>query len=341
MTRVAQVMAGAEHGGAELFFERLCLALHDAGECVLPVIRSNPARAGILRAGGLQPRELPFGSAFDLLTRPRLRRILRGFAPQVVVSWMSRASLHMPRGDWVHVGRLGGYYRLRHYRHCDHLVGNTRGIVQWLRSRGWPESRTHYLPNFVQDMAGCPPAAGLPPGRPRLLALGRLHTDKGFDTLIRAMESLGSAVLVIAGIGPEENRLRTLARREGVADRVHFLGWRDDPGALLNAADVFVSSSRIEPLGNMVLEAWSAARPVVAVAAKGPAELIRHGHDGLLTPLEDVAALAEAIARVLDDPAGAAFMAKAGRERFLAEYSVEPVLARWRAFLNSVAEACR
>ena len=175
MIRVAQVIAGAEHGGAELFFERLCRALHAAGECVLPVIRSNGDRANILRTDGLKPEQLAFGSFVDVLTRLRLRRILKTFAPQVVVSWMNRANLHMPRGDWVHVGRLGGYYDLSYYRHCDHLVGNTRGIVQWLRDQGWPERRTHYLPNFVQDFANVSPADDLPVGRPILLALGRLH----------------------------------------------------------------------------------------------------------------------------------------------------------------------
>ena len=96
-------------------------------------------------------------------------------------------------------------------------------------------------------------------------------------------------------------------------------------------------SSRVEPLGNMIIEAWSAARPIVAVSATGPRELIRHGRDGLLTPLEDPAALAYAIASLLDDPAAAVAMADAGRERFTAEYAVGPVVARWRCFLQSVS----
>ncbi len=61
--KVAQVMAGARHGGAEGFFERLCLGLHAAGEEVLPVIRRDPDRAARLSAGGLAPVELGFGSA--------------------------------------------------------------------------------------------------------------------------------------------------------------------------------------------------------------------------------------------------------------------------------------
>jgi glycosyltransferase involved in cell wall biosynthesis len=334
--RVAQVMAGAALGGAELFFERLCLALHEAGEEVLPVIRRNPARAARLCAGGLRPVELAFGNRLDLLTRPRLRGVLAAFAPRVVVSWMNRASRMAPRGNWTLVGRLGGYYDLRYYRACDHLVGNTRGIVAWLRAQGWAAARTHYLPNFVADLAGLPPAADLPPGRPLLLGLGRLHSDKGFDLAIRALPRLPGAHLAIAGEGPERDALAALASREGVSGRVHFLGWREDAGALLKAADLFVCSSRIEPLGNMVLEAWSAGCPLVAFDAAGPAELVRDGTDGLIVPLEDTAALAAAVGALVDDRARAAALAAAGRARFAAEFAAAPVVAAWRRFLAEI-----
>ena len=337
MTRVAQIMAGAAHGGAELFFERLCVGLHDAGDAMLPVIRGNAERAAKLRAAGMAPVELSFGTAIDLLTRPRLRRALQAFRPQVVVGWMNRANMHIPAGDWVRVGRLGGYYDLRYYRGCDHLVGNTRGIVAWLRGQGWAADKAHYLPNFVDDFAAVAPATDLPPGRPLLLGLGRLHADKGFDTAIRALAQLPGVVLAIAGIGPEEANLQALARAEGVADRVHFLGWRRDAGALLRAADAFVCSSRVEPLGNMVIEAWSAGCPLVAVAADGPAELLHDGADGLVVPHEDPAALAGAIRRVLEDRALAARLAAAGRARFEGEFAAACVVAQWRRFLAATA----
>lgn len=329
-------MAGAVRGGAELFYERLCTALHDAGDEVLPVIRTNAERAALLREYGMSPLELTFGTQLDILTRPRLRRALEKFAPRVVVAWMNRAAMHSPRGRWVLAGRLGGYYRLSHYRHCDHLIGNTRGIVEWLRKQGWPDGRTHYLPNFVDDFAATPPAAGLPGNGRRLLALGRLHTDKGFDTLIRALRRVPDATLSIAGIGPEQARLHALARAEGVAGRVHLLGWRPDAGALLRAADLFVCSSRIEPLGNMVIEAWSAGCPTVAVAAAGPSELIRDGEDGLLVPLENPVALAEAIKALLNDRVLAQSLAAQGRRRFDREFSRDVVVGQWRRFLATV-----
>ncbi len=335
--KIAQVMAGAPVGGAELFFERLTIALASAGETVLPVIRRSAERAERLAVAGLTPVQLGFGGPFDLVTGPRLRGVLRSFAPGVVVAWMNRAARFTPRGDWVLVGRLGGYYDLRHYRHCDHLIGNTRGIADWIVRQGWPAARAHHLPNFSPDMADAVPASlGLPHGVRIVLALGRLHTNKAFDVLVRALPLLPGVHAVIAGEGPERGALLDLARREGVGDRLHLLGWRADTAALLGAADLLVCPSRVEPLGNVVIEAWSAHRPVVAAAADGPRELIDAGRDGLLVPMENPKALANAIASVLEDPGRAMALAEAGRLRYQAEHAEAAVVARWRRFFATV-----
>ena len=334
------VMAGARHGGAETFFVRLAAALAGAGEEMLALIRREPAREAALAEAGVPVRRFAFGGPLDLLTRPLLGRALARFAPRVVVLWMNRAAAKTPSGPWVQVGRLGGYYDLRHYRRCHHLVGNTMGIVRWVAAQGWPASRIHHLPNFTPDLSGAAPASrsalGIPEGPPLLLAMGRLHPNKGFDTLIEALAHVPEAHLAIAGEGPERAALAQLAVRAGVARRTHLIGWRNDQAALLAAADLFVCPSRHEPLGNVVLEAWSAARPVVAAAAQGPAELIADGRDGLLVPPGDPASLAAAITALLADPERARALAAAGRARWAERFAPEPVLALWRHFLATV-----
>jgi glycosyltransferase involved in cell wall biosynthesis len=345
--RIAHVIAGAPAGGAEAFYERLVIAQQAAGEAVLAVIRRDAGRAARLRAGGLAPAELPFGGWFDLRTASGLRAVLDGFRPEVVVSWANRASRFAGRvkrrgAAWPLVGRMGGYYDLKYYRHCDHIIGNTRGLRAWLVGQGWPEARAHYVPNFAADFAATAPAAlPAPPGAPRLLALGRLHANKGFDVLLRALALLPGAHLSLAGEGPERPALERLAAELGVAGRVAFLGWRQDAGALLAGCDIFVCPSRHEPLGNVVLEAWSAARPVVAAAAQGPVELIREGETGLLVPKEDAAALAAAIAGLVDNPGRAAALAAAGRAEFARDHAEASVLARWREFLVAVRQGVR
>lgn len=327
-------MAGARVGGAETFFVRLCAALARAGEEVLPLIRTHPARAAALRAAGLSPREFRFGGPLDLLTRPRLARALAAFAPRIVVAWMNRAARKTPKGPWVLAGRLGGFYDLANYRACDRLVANTRGIVGWAQDQGWPADRIDWLPNFAPDLIGAPPA---PRGdAPVLLAMGRLHRNKAFDIAIRALPRLPRAELWLAGEGLERAALADLARREGVAERVKFLGWRTDQAALLAAADVFLCPSRHEPLGNVVLEAFSAARPVIAAEADGPRELITPGRDGLLVPPDDPVALADAAAALLEDRSRAASLATAGRATYEAQFTEAAVVARWQGWMRKV-----
>jgi glycosyltransferase involved in cell wall biosynthesis len=330
--RVAHIMAGAATGGAELFFERLCVALAEADE-VLPIIRRDRARADRLRAGGLAPVQMRFGWG----TRWRLSRLMQSFAPRVAVAWMGRAASVAPAGRHVLVGRLGGAYDLRRFARCDHLVGNTRGMVDWIRAQGFAPDRVHLLANFSPDFSGAAPAVlPIPPGAPVVLAMGRLHRAKGFDVLIASLTRLPGVHAVVAGEGPERGSLESLARQAGVADRLHWLGWRTDTAALLAACDVYVCPSRLEPLGNVILEAFSAGKPVVAAMAAGPMELIEPGRTGVLVAMESGIALAAGIEAVLGNPGMAATLARAGRARWEQDFAPAQVVARWREFLGSV-----
>ncbi|MBF0249623.1 MAG: glycosyltransferase [Alphaproteobacteria bacterium] len=343
--RVLQAMAGADHGGAEKFFERLVIALHGAGLDQRVVIRKNARRAALLREAGIEPVELPFRGRLDWVTGPELKRQLRDYQPHVVMTWMNRATAKMPGTppkdtNYVFTARLGGYYDLKYYRNCDHLVGNTEDIRDYFLREGWPAERAHYLPNFVAADRR-PPAKRKDlnvPDRARLiLTLGRLHENKAFDVLITAMADLPDAYLAIAGEGPEREALEAHAKSLGVRPRIRFLGWRDDTAELLAAADVFVCPSRHEPLGNVVIEAWGQERPVVACASQGPAALIRDGVNGLLVPVDDAKALAKAIQRVVGDDVLAGDLAQAGRQSYERDFTEAQVVKRYLDFFQKVA----
>lgn len=324
-------MAGAEVGGAEAYFERLVPALGRAGLIQRAVIRHHPDRAARLEAAGIPVRQLAFRRPFGFTTRRALAGEVAELAPDLVLSWMSRAAGFCPAGKFLHLGRLGGYYDLKYYRHCDHLIGNTRDIVAYLVAQGWPAERAHYLPNFVASAAHpAVPRAALdtPEGVPLLLALGRLHVNKAFDVLLRALEKTPSAHLWLAGEGPERHRLTKLAGELKIAGRVRFLGWRSDVPALLAACDLLVCPSRHEPLGNVVLEAWAQSRAVVAAAAQGPTALVTQEETGVLVPRDNPRALAAAVARVLEDPLLAARLAAGGRAAYEAEFTESAVVAR-------------
>jgi glycosyltransferase involved in cell wall biosynthesis len=339
--RVLQIMTGAEHGGAETFFVDLVTALHRAGLEQRVLIKRHAARAARLREGGVVAGELPFNRWFDIGTAKTLRREIAAFRPDIVQTWMSRASSTTPSGPFVHVGWLGGYYPLKYFRRCHRLIGVTNDIVAHAVKSGWPEQRAHYLPTFSSD-APEPPARrsdlDTPEDAPLILALGRLHPNKAFDILLQAMEAVPQAYLWLAGEGPLRAKLEAQARQLNLMRRVRFLGWRPDRGALLASCDICVMPSRVEPFGTVMIEAWAYRKPLIAAAALGPRGLIKDGENGLLVPCDDVPALAAAILRLIAQPALAQHIAELGRRHFELEYTEPIVVSRYLDFYRRILE---
>lgn len=347
--RLLQAIAGLQHGGAEIFFVRLATALQRVGEMQRVLIRRDPVRAQVLREAGIAVGELRFGGTLDIASRLAFRREISCWRPDIVLTWMSRATRLCPRGDFVHVARLGGYYDLKYYGRCDRLIGNTRAIVDYAVKAGWPRERIDYLPNFVPDAGGA--CARRDPGSAAAaqmlqgLALGRLHPNKGFELLLAAIAETRGVRLLIAGDGPLRTRLEHLAADLGIADRVCFLGWRADVANLLARADFLVCPSLVEPLGNVVIEAWSAGVPVIATRSDGPAGLIEDGVSGLLVPLPGQPgggppALAAAIERLARDPGLRARLGCAGRLAYEAEFTEAVVVARYRRYFDGLIPGC-
>jgi glycosyltransferase involved in cell wall biosynthesis len=337
--RLLQAIAGARHGGAETFFVRLASALQRVGETQRVLIRRDHDRLHHLRAAGVEVGELAFGGPLDVATRIGFWREIAAWRPDIVVTWMNRATQACPRGDFVHVARLGGYYDLKYYRRCDYLIANTRAIVDYAVEKGWPHGRIEYLPNFVPDMAAVTDRTDPSGDAPLALAVGRLHRNKGFSLLIEALAKTYEIRLSIAGDGPMRSELEQLARNFAVADRVRFLGWRDDVQVLLAQADLLVCPSLHEPLGNVVIEAWSAGVPVVATACDGPAGLIEDQVNGLLVPLPGqpgggATALAAALERLGREPKLRERLGRGGRQAYEAEFTEEVAVARYRSFFD-------
>jgi glycosyltransferase involved in cell wall biosynthesis len=146
------------------------------------------------------------------------------------------------------------------------------------------------------------------PGQPTvILGVGRLTRQKDFPTLIRAFAVLRrrrSARLVILGEGEERAHLEALAEELGVAEDVSLPGFRENAMAYMARAGLFVLSSEWEGLPTVLIEALAAGAQVVSTdCPSGPREILQEGRLGALVPVGDVAALADAMLRALDEPA--------------------------------------
>lgn len=162
----------------------------------------------------------------------------------------------------------------------------------------------------------------LPSDPARLLCLGRLVYEKGFDLAVRAFAAISRRFpgvrLTIASDGPARAALQRLAAELGLTDRVDFLGWIEfeKMPALLKSATIVVMPSRlVEGFGLVALDAALMARPIVATRVGGLPEVVADGQTGLVVEPEDSHALAEAIAHLLDHPEAATKMGEAARRR--------------------------
>ena len=281
------------------------------------------------------------GGPFDFFSRPKLKRTLGNVQPDIVLAWMNRAVNLARKGPWINVGRIGGYYNLKYYRKCGFLICNTPDLVQHCVDHGWPENRVEYIPNFSPTVETEPASRqrlATPDGATVLLVLARLEETKGIDVALNAVAKLPDAYLWIAGSGSGEKSLKALATSLGVASRVRFLGWRNDREALLKSADICLVPSRHEPFGNVITNAWKNGTPVIAAASEGPAFLIEHGVNGLLTPIDDAGAMASAVNRVLKDPPFARRLSIGGEAGAATTFSENTVVGAYCALFERLKQ---
>lgn len=340
---VLHLLGTRAEGGAETYFVDLVAALGRAGVRQAAAIRSHAGRAEALTRAGAKVETFAFSGPLDLLTRPQVAAFARRQDARLALAWMSRAARHTPKGPWARIGRMGGYYNPKYYRGFDLLVANTEDIADWIVGQGWPAGQVRCIPNFASAPPDVPPldraSLDTPADAPLLLAMGRLHEAKAHDVSLAALKDIPEAWLWIAGVGPEEAKLKALAEALGVEKRVRFLGWRTDPSALYRAADVCVFPSRYEPLGNVIIQAWAHGLPVVAAASQGPGALIRDGEDGVLVPVDDADALAASVRQLLAKPKLRAGYAAQGLERVEDEFSEAAVVSEWTDLFASYGAA--
>lgn len=339
--KIAQFLIGS-HGGAERFYVKLMTALRDYGVEQHAIHNDHPRLVEAVQNSGVPATVIPFAKGTDRLGRARYRETLAKVKPDIVLHWMNRAARRAELGPHINVGRLGGFYPVRYYWRCDHLIANTPQIQDDILRQGWPSHATHMITNFGElepRPAALRADLDVPDDAFLLLAMGRFDPWKSFDVLISALKYLpAKTFLCLAGDGSVMGDFKALAIREGVADRVRFLGWRSDQAALLGACDLCVVPSSHEPLGNVILEAWSLNVPVVAAASEGPSWLIAHGETGLLCKPLDAQDLGAKIRQAQENPALLRSLAEEGHAKWARTFSREVICRQYMDFFSDIKE---
>ena len=330
--RILHVIAGAEIGGAETFAVDAITALAERGVAQHVICRPYAAQRRRYAAAGIPTSWYGFSPFDRLFRRGVISTIAREFKPDLVHAWMSRAGSVIPaRLPCPAIGWFGDYYNLKYFRTCDSFFAVTPDIAASIVKRGMPAERV-FTTNTFGTMPDAPAvdrkALDTPADAKVALVLSRMHKVKGIDTMLEAVARVPGLYVWLAGDGPERATYQSLAHRLGLSDRVRFLGWRQDRKSLLDACDICVLPSRYEPFGTVIVEAWAAHRPLVATLAAGARQYVHDGADGLLCPIDDPRALAACLTRVLHEPGLAESLARAGRDRFEADFTRDIVTGR-------------
>ncbi|MDO5667108.1 MAG: glycosyltransferase family 4 protein [Alcaligenaceae bacterium] len=256
----------------------------------------------------------------------RLRRELKRYRPDVVVSFMTSASIFAIIAAMALPCKViatehayppfqklsGAWKRLRKffYPKAAQVVTLTQATADYLK-KAIPKAKFSVIPNAVQwplDMHEPEIQMHKAAGRKWLLGVGRLHRVKGFDLLIDSFAKFADAYpdwdLLILGEGPERDNLAQQIERAGLQQRAFLVGRVGNMQWWYTKGDLFVLSSRSEGLSNSLQEAMSCGLPCVAFDCDvGPRELIRHEIDGyLIEQSESVDSLSEGIVKLINDP---------------------------------------
>jgi glycogen(starch) synthase len=354
-----------EIGGAQLFAARLLPALRKRGHEFLVVARRNelslPESASF---DGIPVFRIPFyaplldGNMDNVFEMQRqVLELKRTFEPALLHINNFGASVFFCLGA-VNADPAPLLFTLHGERYRLPVEGNTL-LGQTLRradrvsvpSGSTAEYVRNLVPGFAPsvsviyhglEMPSLPPQP-LPLSVPRLLCLGRLAAEKGFDLALQAFALIADrfpqAHLVLAGDGPERDTLEAQATALGLGRAVEFAGWLapDDVPAVINASTFVVMPSRREALGLVALEAAVMARPVVGTRVGGLPEVVVHGQTGLLVGPGDSVALAGAMTFLLEHPEEATQMGQAARSRAMELFSSERQVAAYDALYRELA----
>jgi GalNAc-alpha-(1->4)-GalNAc-alpha-(1->3)-diNAcBac-PP-undecaprenol alpha-1,4-N-acetyl-D-galactosaminyltransferase len=230
---------------------------------------------------------------------------------------------------------LGRWQRARQtlYRHAVAVVAPHPSIADWLRQRG---ATAYAIPNPIFPPPQMQSNRNGP--RRRIVTLSRLSEEKRPALLVRAFSSIAADFpewdLEIYGVGPLHEHLACLIK-ELAPSRIHLRGFVRDHYAVLNGADLFVSSSWVEGFGNAIWEALACGVPVVAMDGGPPVRsLVRDGVDGLIVT-GGIAELASALSSLMGDGARRKALAERATE-VLMRFPFESSLEDWDALLNRV-----
>lgn len=241
---------------------------------------------------------------------------------------------------------LHGWFARKTAHLVDRHVCVSHGVAEFSAQKfGLARDRLVVISNGI-DIARYPvepvphAALGLADSRRAVTFVGRLDGQKRVDWLLKRFAQIAPALpehdLLIAGRGPERERLEQLAQQLQIANRVRFLGWRADVPGLLSASDLLVLTSASEGMPNVVLEAMASGIPLVATQAEGVTEVLGDLADQQSVAIDDADGFCEKVVTLAQNRQLASDLGRQNRIRVKSEFSLEKMVVRYEQLYESL-----
>jgi glycosyltransferase involved in cell wall biosynthesis len=270
-----------------------------------------------------------------------------------MAAWMSRVPIHVS-GVRVAERRAKGHLladRLTHRMSGVHVCVSRATAEFQIAAAGVPRSRVEVIPNGI-DVENATTVSGDvdesnqwgAKSAAKLAFVGRLDHQKGIDLLLEALGQLPAEKrpsIALVGAGPDRESLEEQTKQLDLDELVHFVGWQSNPSAWMAAADALVLPSRWEGMPNVVLEAMSVGKPVIAANVEGVADLVEDGVTGWITEPNNPSSLAVAVSRFLADRHRWTEMGAAARRKVSEEFSMDRVVERYERLWLQLLERHR
>jgi glycosyltransferase involved in cell wall biosynthesis len=375
--RVVHIIKAVRIAGAERHVMILLDGLRQRGVDARLVLLVEPAKpmddyVEQLEERGIPVKRLPIHSHGDFSLYSRLRAMLGPLKLDIAHTHLIHADLYgIPTARTLGVPLVittrhnDDVFRRRQpmrvmnrtlWQMADAGIAISNAVARFsIEVEGAPPEKMHtiyygleYKPREVDRQAArlaLRRELGLPGEALLIGTVSRLIAQKGLtyglQAFARVCGSFPDAHLVIVGEGPLLSELRTEARRMGIAERIHFLGWRQDVPQVMAALDIFLMPSLWEGFGLVLLEAMAQAVPVVGSAVSAIPEVVVHGETGLLVPARNVDMLADALGQLMSDNALRHYMGMMGEDRLETQFSARRMSGETLALYGSLLASKR
>lgn len=370
--KILHIIPSLGIGGAEKILLEVCRALESKSlRHAVVALKYGGAAEEALKGIPIPVTILNSSNSFwsGILDFPRLyfdlKKIIYEFSPDLVHTWLTRANilgrftakqckvLHVISSLRV-LEEEKAYHLLAErftQKWCDRVTVNSPSLEKFaLEKIGLSKEKVILIPNGIdcgsqkinESMVSSFKKEWIKENEVVIGTMGRLHYQKGIDVFLKAAkivaEQIPSVKFLIAGDGPEKESLMQLGNTLGLGSKVQFCGWVKDGYSFLSMLQIFVLTSRWEGMPNVILEAMSLKKPIVATKVGGTLDLIEHEKDGLLINSDEPRLCAQAILRFLRESSLREQLSQSARQKVQQKFSLEKMIEAYRFLYETFAK---